>query len=45
MDEICMNCKHFDQDGTELPVCTLHRKLTEQDWTCGDFGRRDGQEG
>ena len=45
MDDICAYCRHFDQDDTELPVCELHRKLTEQEWTCGDFWRRDGEKG
>ncbi len=37
MGEMCLNCVHFDQDTTELPVCALHHRFTHAEWTCNDF--------
>lgn len=37
MGDVCANCKHFDHDETELPVCVYHRRFMSADWTCGDF--------
>ena len=34
---ICINCKHFDQTDTSLPVCTLHKKYSSGGWVCGEF--------
>jgi hypothetical protein len=46
MGERCQNCEHMDVEGTELPVCKLHRRFMSPEWTCGDFERRgDGEEG
>lgn len=37
MGEMCLNCVHFDQDTTELPVCSKHHRFTHAEWTCNDF--------
>lgn len=37
MGEMCLNCVHFDQDATELPVCAKHHRFTHEEWTCNDF--------
>lgn len=33
----CLFCKYFDPDDTGLPVCLLHRRFMNGEWTCGDF--------
>lgn len=37
MGDVCANCSHFDHESTELPVCVLHRRFMNAEWTCGDF--------
>ncbi len=39
MGETCANCSHYDIDGTELPVCALHRRYMHAEWSCADFER------
>ena len=45
MGDTCINCKHFDPDDTGLPVCNLHRKVMDGEWTCGDFESVFGGDG
>ena len=43
MGDRCADCVHFDEEGTDLPVCELHRRYMHREWSCADFeGRRDG---
>lgn len=42
--DTCAECKHYDEEGTSLPVCVLHKKFTRGDWTCGDCERRGNGE-
>ena len=46
MGEACEACRHFDEEGTELPTCLLHRRYMHRRWSCGDFEPgRDGSGG
>ncbi len=40
MSDRCADCKFFDQDQTELPVCLKHRRFMSGEWTCNDFKPR-----
>ena len=33
----CSGCRHYDPDGTLVPVCVLHRKYMHWQWICGDY--------
>lgn len=44
MTNVCQDCQHFDPDGTGLPVCLLHRRFMNGEWSCGDhtnFSKQD----